>query len=100
MTEDTIFDLASLTKVVACAPAIMLLVERGQVDLNAAVHAYIPEFTGGGKDAITVRELMLHLSGLRGDIETQSDWHGQSAAIQKAVSEKLVSVPGAAFRYS
>jgi uncharacterized protein YbbC (DUF1343 family)/CubicO group peptidase (beta-lactamase class C family) len=100
MTEDTIFDLASLTKVIACTPAVMLLVERGQVDLNAPVHAYIPEFTGGGKEAITLRELMLHISGLRGDIETQSDWHGQSAAIQKACAEKLVSTPGTAFRYS
>lgn len=100
MTEDTIFDLASLTKVVACAPAIMLLVERGQVDLNAAVHAYIPEFAGGGKEAITVRQLMLHTSGLRGDIETQSDWHGQSVAVQKAAAENLVSAPGTVFRYS
>ena len=100
MTENTIFDLASLTKVIATTPAVMLLVERGQVDLNAAVHTYIPEFTGGGKEAITVRQLMLHISGLRGDIETQSDWHGQSAAIQKACAEKLVSVPGTAFRYS
>jgi uncharacterized protein YbbC (DUF1343 family)/CubicO group peptidase (beta-lactamase class C family) len=100
MTEDTIFDLASLTKVIACTPAVMLLVERGLVDLNAPAHAYIPEFTGGGKEAITVRQLMLHISGLRGDIETQSDWHGQSAAIQKACAEKLVSASGAAFRYS
>src|SRR5215813_14395176 len=48
MTEDTIFDAASLTKVVACTPAIMLLIERGEVDLDAAVATYIPEFTGDG----------------------------------------------------
>jgi uncharacterized protein YbbC (DUF1343 family)/CubicO group peptidase (beta-lactamase class C family) len=100
MTEDTIFDLASLTKVVACTPAVMLLVERGQLDLDARVQTYIPEFTGDGKEAITVRQLLLHLSGLRGDIETASDWHGQKAAIQKACAEKLVSAPGTAFRYS
>ena len=100
MTEDTIFDAASLTKVVACTPAVMLLVERGQINLDERVQAYIPEFQGGGKEAITVRQLMLHISGLRGDIETKSDWHGQAAAIQKACAEKLLSAPGAAFRYS
>src|SRR6185436_7038468 len=56
MTEDTIFDAASLTKVVACTPAIMLLVERGSVKLDDPVHAYIPEFKGDGKEAITVRQ--------------------------------------------
>ncbi|HZR21283.1 MAG TPA: exo-beta-N-acetylmuramidase NamZ domain-containing protein [Verrucomicrobiae bacterium] len=100
MTEDTLFDLASLTKVVACAPAVMLLVERGQIDLDARVQTYIPEFTGDGKEAITVRQLMLHLSGLPGDIETQSDWRGQKAAIQKACAEKLINAPGTTFRYS
>jgi uncharacterized protein YbbC (DUF1343 family)/CubicO group peptidase (beta-lactamase class C family) len=100
MSEDTIFDMASLTKVVACTPAVMLLVERGQLDLDEPVSTYIPEFTGGGKENVTVRLLMLHLSGLRGDIETQSDWQGQPAAIQKACQEKLLTRPGSAFRYS
>jgi uncharacterized protein YbbC (DUF1343 family)/CubicO group peptidase (beta-lactamase class C family) len=96
MTEDTIFDAASLTKVIACTPAVMLLIERGQVKLDEPVRTYIPEF----KEAITVRELMTHTSGLRGDIETKSDWHGQAAAIEKACEEKPVSPPGTAFRYS
>jgi uncharacterized protein YbbC (DUF1343 family)/CubicO group peptidase (beta-lactamase class C family) len=100
MTEDTIFDLASLTKVVACTPAVMLLIERGQVKLDEPVQTYIPEFTGGGKETVTVRHLLTHLSGLRGDIETQSDWHGQQAAIEKACAEKLVTAAGTAFRYS
>jgi uncharacterized protein YbbC (DUF1343 family)/CubicO group peptidase (beta-lactamase class C family) len=100
MTEDTLFDAASLTKVIACTPAVMLLVERGQVKLDERVQTYIPEFKGDGKEAITVRQLMLHLSGLRGDIETRTDWRGQQAAIQKACAEKLLSAPGAAFRYS
>ena len=100
MTEDTIFDLASLTKVVACTPALMLLIERGQVKLDEPVQTYIPQFTGGGKETVTVRHLLTHLSGLRGDIETQSDWHGQPAAIEKACAEKLVTPPGTAFRYS
>lgn len=100
MTEDTIFDLASLTKVVGCTPAIMLLIERGEVKLDEPVQTYIPEFTGGGKEAVTVRHLLTHLSGLRGDIETQSDWQGQAAAIQKACAEKLLTPPGTSFRYS
>jgi uncharacterized protein YbbC (DUF1343 family)/CubicO group peptidase (beta-lactamase class C family) len=100
MTKDTIFDLASLTKVVAGTPAIMLLVERGSVKLDEPVHTYIPEFTGDGKDAVTVRHLLTHTSGLLPDIETKSDWHGRETAVQKACQEKLRSKPGTALVYS
>src|SRR6267154_2631216 len=100
MTEDTLFDVASLTKVVACAPAVMLLVERGQLKVDEPVQTYIPEFHGEGKEAITIRQLMTHTSGLRGDIETKTDWQGQQTAIQKACEEKLLNPPGTAFRYS
>ncbi len=100
MSEDTIFDAASLTKVVACTPAVMLLIERGQLKLDDLVCTYIPEFQGGRKETITIRQLMVHISGLRGDIETKSDWRGQRMAIEKACEEKLLSPPGTAFRYS
>src|SRR6267142_2513416 len=100
MTEDTIFDAASLTKVVACTPAMMLLIERGQVKLDEPVQSYIPEFKGDGKKAVTVRQLMTHTSGLRPDIETKTDWRGQKAAIEKACAEKLQAKPGTVFRYS
>lgn len=100
MTEDTIFDAASLTKVVATTPAVMLLVERGQVKLEAPVQTYIPEFTGDGKELVTVRELLTHTSGLREDLETKSDWHGHAEAIKKASAEKLQSKPGTVFKYS
>ncbi len=100
MTEDTIFDVASLTKVCATTPAVMLLVERGQVRLDVPAQRYIAEFTGDGKEAITVRQLLTHTSGLRGDIETKTDWQGQPAAIRKAREEKLLATPGTAFRYS
>jgi uncharacterized protein YbbC (DUF1343 family)/CubicO group peptidase (beta-lactamase class C family) len=100
MTEDTIFDAASLTKVIACTPAVMLLIERGKIDLDAHVQNYIPEFKGDGKEAITIRQLMTHTSGLRPDIETKSDWSGQEAAIRKACEEKLQAAPGTVFRYS
>lgn len=100
MTEDTLFDLASLTKVIACTPAVMLLIERGLLQLDDPVRAYIPDFTGGGKETVTIRQLLTHRSGLPGDIETRSDWHGQKAAIQKACAETLLTPPGTAFRYS
>ncbi|MCX6885761.1 MAG: DUF1343 domain-containing protein [Verrucomicrobia bacterium] len=100
MTEDTIFDAASLTKVVAATPAIMLLIERGMVGLEDPVAKYIPEFTGGGKETVTVRQLLTHTSGLRPDIETRSDWTGQSTAIRKACEEQLQTPPGTALRYS
>src|SRR3569833_3702998 len=76
MTEDTIFDAASLTKVVATTPAILLLAERGQIKLDEPVCSYLPEFKGEGRELVTVRELMTLTSGLPEDIETKSDWHG------------------------
>ncbi len=100
MTEDTIFDAASLTKVVATTPAVMLLIQRGQVKLDAAVTNYLPEFTGDGKELVTVRQLLTHTSGLPPDIETKTDWHGHAEAIKKACAIKLQSQPGTAFKYS
>lgn len=100
MSADTIFDAASLTKVVACTPAIMRLVERGQINLDAPAQKYLPEFSGGGKEAITVRQLLTHTSGLRPGIETRTDWSGRPAAIRKAAEEQLQTAPGTTFRYS
>ena len=60
MSEDTIFDLASLTKVVATTNAVMQLVDAGLVDLNAPVAKYLPEFNSNGKSRITIKELMTH----------------------------------------
>jgi CubicO group peptidase (beta-lactamase class C family) len=100
MTEDTIFDMASLTKVMATTPAIMLLIQRGQVQLDAPVCTYIPEFTGGGKEHVTVRELLTHTSGLPPDIETATDWHGWKTGIQKACAIQLDAAPGTLYKYS
>src|SRR5580658_3889727 len=99
MTRDTIFDAASLTKVLAGTPAIMLLVERGKVNLDAPVSTYIPEYTGD-KGKITVRELMTHTSGLAPDVSTRTNWHGTETAIRLAAGMKLESTPGTTFRYS
>lgn len=100
MTENTIFDAASLTKVVAGTPAIMLLIERGQVKVNAPVQTYIPEFTGDDRSFVTVRQLLTHTSGLPPDIETKTDWRGQDEAVKKACAIKLQSKPGTALKYS
>lgn len=100
MTKDTIFDLASLTKVVAGTPAIMLLVERGQVKLDEPVRTYLPEFTGDGKETVTVRELLTHTSGQAPDIETKTGWQGRDTAVRMACAMKLRSKPGTTFTYS
>jgi CubicO group peptidase (beta-lactamase class C family) len=99
MTEDTFFDLASLTKVVATTPAIMLLIQRGQLKLDAPVCTYIPEFTGQGREQVTIRELLTHTSGLPPGLTT-NDWHGYSTAIKMACATQLQSPPGTAFKYS
>jgi len=100
MTEDTIFDLASLTKVIATTPAVMLLVQRGQIKLDAPVETYIPEFTGAGKETITIRQLLTHTSGLRAGIDSHANWQGWDAAIQIICRERLLNPPGKVFRYS
>jgi uncharacterized protein YbbC (DUF1343 family)/CubicO group peptidase (beta-lactamase class C family) len=100
MTTDTIFDAASLTKVVACTPAVMLLAERGKIRLDDTVQTYIPEFVGDGKETITIRQLLNHTSGLRPDVDTQPPWKGYDTAIQMACAEKLHAEPGTVFRYS
>ncbi|MCX7825153.1 MAG: beta-lactamase family protein, partial [Verrucomicrobiae bacterium] len=100
MTEGTIFDAASLTKVVACAPAVMWLLERGRVKLDAPVVSYLKEFKGNGRDAITVRHLLTHTSGLRPDIALKPDWSGYDSAIRLCCAEKPVARPGEKFIYS
>jgi uncharacterized protein YbbC (DUF1343 family)/CubicO group peptidase (beta-lactamase class C family) len=98
MTEDTIFDLASLTKVVATAPCMMILIERGEVKLEGRVQEYIPEFRRNGKDEITVKELLTHTSGLRSGLGRRVD--GPNMAISYACQESTVTTPGTAFNYS
>jgi CubicO group peptidase (beta-lactamase class C family) len=98
MTADTIFDAASLTKVVATAPAIMLLVERGLIEPDAPVRKYIEEFGRDGKDEITIRHLLTHTSGLRSGLSRKPD--GPRSAIEIACQEKVTNAPGSFFRYS
>lgn len=100
MTPDTIFDLASLTKVVACTPAVMWLVERGRLNLDDPVRRYLPEFTGGGREAVTIRHLLTHTAGLRPDISLKPDWSGYEAGLKLCLAETLTARPGERFIYS
>ena len=100
MTEDTLFDAASLTKVVACTPAVMLLIERGKIGLEDRVAKYLPEFAAEGKGEITIKHLLTHTSGLRPDIGLKPDWNGAEEAIRLSCAEKLTSAPGEKVTYS
>jgi uncharacterized protein YbbC (DUF1343 family)/CubicO group peptidase (beta-lactamase class C family) len=100
MTEDTIFDIASLTKVVATTTSVMQLVEQGRVRLGDPVAAFIPEFGKYGKGAITIRHLMTHTSGLRPDLELSVEFSGADEAIRRASEEVPVAPAGERFIYS
>ncbi len=99
MTMDTIFDAASLTKVVATTSCVMKLVEEGKLRLVDKVTQYLPEYQGGKSD-ITLRHLLTHFSGLRPDLDLKPQWHGYETGIQKALVDKPVSPPGVQFIYS
>jgi uncharacterized protein YbbC (DUF1343 family) len=100
MTEDTLFDLASLTKPVATATALMVLVDQGKVDLDERASRYVPEFGARGKDAITVRQLLTHSSGLPAEISVDDCEHGRAEAIRRIAALPLKAAPGAKFVYS
>ncbi len=100
MSVDTIFDVASLTKVVATSIAVTQLVQRGQVRGNEPVAKYIPEFAENGKEEITVRELLTHHSGLPKDLDLSQPWEGRETALHMAYSTKPIFAPGSQFLYS
>jgi uncharacterized protein YbbC (DUF1343 family)/CubicO group peptidase (beta-lactamase class C family) len=99
MTLDTVFDIASLTKVVATTPALMKLFEQGKLRIDDPVTAYLPEFQGGKSD-ITVRDLMTHFSGLRPDLDLEPAWSGYDTGIRRAMAEKPTAPAGTRFVYS
>jgi len=96
MTEDTVFDAASLTKVVATLPSVLILMEQGKIELEAEVRRYLPEFRSG----ITVRHLLTHTSGLRPGIPKEPEWAGYEAGIRRAVELEPDGPPDRFFRYS
>jgi len=100
MTKDTIFDAASLTKVLVTAPSIVLCIQDGRLTLDTPVHKLIPAFTGGGKEAVTVRHLLTHMSGTRSGIPRERVWNGYKGGVAAAAAEPLQTLPGERFRYS
>ncbi|HXE90720.1 MAG TPA: serine hydrolase [Terriglobales bacterium] len=100
MTLDTVFDLASLTKPMVTATALMQLVEQGNVDVDDPLTKYLPECAANGKQAITVRMLATHYSGLRADLALTETWSGKEEALRRACAEKPVDAPGTKWRYS
>jgi CubicO group peptidase (beta-lactamase class C family) len=100
MTPDTIFDMASLTKVVATTPAFMLMIQNGLVRTGDRVKRFLPLFAGGGKDEITVRELLTHFSGLPPDFDLSKSWEGHDAAFEELWRLPTQAQPGKDFVYS
>ncbi len=100
MTIDTIFDVASLTKVVATATAFMQPIEDGRAALDDSIAKYWPEFGTNGKEKITARHLLTHYSGLRPGLDLRPDWSGYEEGLRRIVEEKPISIPGTIFTYS
>lgn len=100
MTVDTIFDIASLTKVVATTTAVMQLAHKGQIRFNDPVAKYLPEFAQNGKDEVRIRDLLTHFSGLAEDLDLSQPWQGSETALRMAYAEKPVYPPGSHFLYS
>lgn len=99
MTEETVFDLASLTKVVCTAPAVMQLAEKGKLELDAPAARYWQAFGSHGKYRITVRQLLTHYSGLRASLPP-GGWSGYGTALRKVAVERPLATPGAEYLYS
>jgi CubicO group peptidase (beta-lactamase class C family) len=100
MTLDTIFDMASLTKIVATTSSVMLLVEQGKVRLNDPVARYILDFAANGKEQVTVRHLLTHTGGLRPVPPVKDPWSGAEAVFKSIYEDTLIAPPGARFIYS
>jgi uncharacterized protein YbbC (DUF1343 family)/CubicO group peptidase (beta-lactamase class C family) len=100
ITTDTIFDLASLTKVIVTTTCVMRLEQLGQIKLNDPVAKYVPEFAQNGKEDVTIRMLLTHYSGLPADLDLKEAWNGAEEGYSRANASKLVNPPGSTFIYS
>ena len=101
MTADTVFDLASLTKVVATTTAVMILVEEGAIRLGESAATYLPELEAHeNRGAITVAQLLTHVSGLKPDLDLELEFDGYDEGIRRALDEDPVAPPGERFIYS
>jgi uncharacterized protein YbbC (DUF1343 family) len=100
MTADTVFDLASLTKPIATATSVMLLLEQGKLGLTDRVSRHLPEFAQNGKEHITVEHLLLHTSGLLADNPVADYKDGRKKALERICQLRPLAEPGAKFVYS
>lgn len=100
MTAETVFDAASLTKVVATLPSVMILADQGKIDIEAPVSRYLKEFVGEGRELICVRHLLTHTSGLKPGIPKEPAWTGYAEGIRRATSSVPEGPPNCFFRYS
>ena len=99
-STESIYDLASLTKVVATTTAIMILYDEGRVDLHAPVATYLPEFSGGLKDQVTVEQLLTHRGGLPAGREIWRIAHTPAEARRAVMATSLTCKPGVCYVYS
>jgi len=104
MTEDTIFDMASLTKCLATATAMMQLYEQGKYSFDDPVAKYLPAFAANGKENVTIRQLLTHYSGLPADVDLKDPWGlaapNKAEGIRRAMESPLADLPGTKFVYS
>jgi uncharacterized protein YbbC (DUF1343 family)/CubicO group peptidase (beta-lactamase class C family) len=100
MTIDTIFDVASLTKPIATATSIMILVERGKLRLNDTVGMYITDIDDPQAKRVTIQQLLTHTSGYRPDFDLGEKWTGREGMLAALKKEKLRAAPGTRFVYS
>ena len=96
----TIYDLASLTKVVGTTTAAMVLYDQGKLELDAPVKRYVPSFAGGLKDQVTVRQLLTHRSGLPPGRDIWRIAHSPEQARRAVIASSLACKPGACYAYS
>jgi uncharacterized protein YbbC (DUF1343 family)/CubicO group peptidase (beta-lactamase class C family) len=100
MTLQTVFDMASLTKPLMTATAVMQLFEQGKLRLDDPVAEYLPDFANHGKSNITIRNLLTHYSGLPADLDLKDVWSGKDEGYRRAMDSTPVTAPGVQFRYS
>ena len=100
MTLDTVFDMASLTKPLMTATAVMQLFEQGRLRLDDPVANYLPQFAAHDKSSITIRNMLTHYSGLPADLDLSEPWTGKEEGYRRAMDSTPVTPPGVQFRYS
>lgn len=100
MTLDTVFDVASLTKVVATTTSVMQLVEQGKIRLNDTVGKFFPEIADENAKRVTILQLLTHVSGYAPDFDLREKWTGQDGMLKSLYKEKLRQSPGTRFVYS